>query len=347
MNKWYWHIVLWLGGYLIVNFSSWTIGAFHAQSAVYWWVSLYGTIINVVLVYIHMAYLLPRFLNRQHWWRYTVGAILLIGGLSLLETLIDFALVPWFIPSYVDTFGGFLSENVLIHTVFFFLPSLIYKFSTDWFKHQKLQQRLREEKLQAELSLLKAQVSPHFLFNALNNLFASAQQHGDQKTAAGIAQLGKLMRYMLEDSVHELVPLEQELSYISAYIALQEMRLGQEDPVSISFVHTGEIEAIQLPPLLLIPFIENAFKHGVQFFQPSFVDIELEVIGTHRLEFKVTNSCHDRDKAPTQPPSGRGLKNLGKRLELHYPQRFHLETSDHGDSYEAVLHLNLNPIKDS
>lgn len=346
MGKWYWHIAIWLGGYLIVNCSSWTIGAFHASSATYWWVSFYGTIINAILVYAQLFYFIPRFLNRQGWWRYISATVLLIGGLSLLESLLDFALVPWFIASYVSTFREFLTENILLHTFLFFFPALIYKFSSDWFRHQQLQQRLREEKLQAELALLKAQVSPHFLFNALNNLFASAQQHGDQKTAAGIAQLGELMRYMLEDSVRDLVPLAQELSYLNAYIALQEMRLGQEDPVRISFVHTGEVEAVYLPPLLLIPFIENAFKHGVQFFQPSFVDIQLEVTGNDQLEFKVINSCHEHNGAPSQEPSGWGLKNLRKRLELHYPQRFQLETTNKGHSFEAILRLDLHAIKD-
>ena len=340
MTQWRWHIAVWLIGYLLVNFSSWTVGAFTAGSVAYWWVSAYGTIFNVALVYSHIRYLIPLFLNRQYWWRYVIGIVLLVGGISLTETAIDYALIPWFIPSYLSRFSDLFWENVVLHSSLFLLPSLIYQFSADWFRHQQLQRQLREEKLRAELSFLKAQVSPHFLFNTLNNLFASAQHHGDEHTAAGIAQLAQLMRYMLEDSVRDWVPLTKEVAYMEAYIELQQRRLAADDPVSISFVKKGNVEAVQLPPLLLIPFLENAFKHGVRFHRKSFIEIQLEVTANNQLHYTVTNSCHYEPGQKERAFPGLGLQNLQKRLELHYPDGHQLETVHAGSFFKASLKLN-------
>ena len=324
MRKWILHLVIWLIGYGIVNFSSWTIGAFTAGTVGYWLVSAYGTLFNALVFYGHAYFLLPRFLNRKYWPLYLVSTILLVGVTSVLETGLDFALTPHYISSYLTHFSGFFWENVLAHSIFFLLLSLIYRFSIDWFVNQQLQRQLTEEKLRAELSFLKAQVNPHFLFNTLNNLFASAQQSGDDKTAAGIAKLVDLMRYMLEDSEAELVELTNEVQFLEAYIELQKIRLAEGDPVQITFTKEGEMNDHQIAPLLLIPFVENAFKHGVRFYLPSTVDIHLRA-DPQQLIFEIVNTIQSTDRQSADKDNNLGLTNVRKRLLLNYPDRHQLD----------------------
>lgn len=333
--------MIWLVAYQLVNFSTWTIGAYTAGTPGYWLVSAYGAIFNAIVFYGHAYFLIPRFLNRKSWPVYLGTTILLVGATSLLESWIDFALTPHYVSSYLADFSEILWESVLTHTVFFLFLSLLYRFSIDWFTHQQLQRELREEKLRAELSFLKAQINPHFLFNTLNNLFASSQQAGDHETAAGIAQLVDLMRYMLEDSEAELVGLTKEMQFLEAYIDLQKRRLAAGDPVQITFTKEGEMTDRQIAPLLLIPFVENAFKHGVRFYQPSSVDIRLKM-NAQRLDFVIVNTIHPPDRQAVVKENSLGLKNVRKRLELHYPGRYQLKTVE--DNEYFTIHLTLDNL---
>lgn len=339
------HIFIWVAGYSIINLSSWTVGAFTAGSAGYWWVSAYGTLINAILFYGHANFLLPRLLNRKHWWGYLLATVTLLLGLSVLETGLDILCTQSFAEAYLSGFRALFHENLLTHSVFFLFFSFVFRFGKDWFAHQRLQRQLKEEKLNAELSLLKAQVNPHFLFNTLNNLFASAQQSGDEQTASGIAKLAGIMRYMLSESEVKEVSLKKEVRYLEDYVALQKLRFADTDPIRINFEKQGDLQK-QIVPLLLIPFVENAFKHGIRFHTPSFVDIHIEVTDK-QLNLRVNNTVHAHSSTPLPANHGIGLNNVRKRLAIHYPTQHQLNISETEKDFTVDLQITLSPISHS
>ncbi|MCU0375723.1 MAG: histidine kinase, partial [Chitinophagaceae bacterium] len=191
------------------------------------------------------------------------------------------------------------------------------------------------EKSKAELDTLKAQVNPHFLFNVLNNMYAMAQT-GHPQTAESIMHLSNLMRYITDEATQEVVPLEYELRYIEDYIALQRMRLGEKTKVVYSC--TNNTTNLLIAPLLLIPLVENVFKHGVSNAKPAEIHISVEVydkklmLNTHNLKF---------EKWGKQERHGLGLLNLKRRLEQLHPGGFQLHYKDLGEAFDTQLIIKL------
>jgi Histidine kinase len=166
--------------------------------------------------------------------------------------------------------------------------SLFYFFSTEWIKNEKAKQLMKEEQLSNELSLLKYQLNPHFLFNTLNNLFGMAQEAHNKQLSGGISKLAGLMRFMLYDSNVSKVLLDKEIAYLKDYIEIYKLRTNKDDDIAIDFVLEGDTSNKFIAPMLLIPFIENAFKHGINYRLQSFINIRIAVTGP-ALEFSVIN----------------------------------------------------------
>jgi LytS/YehU family sensor histidine kinase len=177
----------------------------------------------------------------------------------------------------------------------------------------------------AELAGLRAQINPHFLFNALNSLYATALVENSEKTADGIQKLGDMMRFMLHENNHDRIPLSSEVAYLRNYIGIQRMRLDESQKIDIR-VNIQELEnEAYIAPMLLNPFIENAFKHGISFQKPSWIFITLTMDPT-TIFFKVHNSLHQHtSQDPEEGNSGIGLANVQKRLELIYPAKHTIE----------------------
>jgi hypothetical protein len=193
----------------------------------------------------------------------------------------------------------------------------------------------------AELASLRAQINPHFLFNALNSLYATALRENSEKTADGIQKLGDMMRFMLQENNHDRIPLDKEVEYLHNYIQLQRMRVDETHPIEIRVTIQQPDRAIYLAPMLLTPFVENAFKHGISLRNPSWIFITLTLDAT-RLYFKVHNSRHLRpaDSAdPEKDQTGVGLDNVRKRLELIYPGRHTLDIQQSEQDYFVSLTL--------
>ncbi|OUJ70461.1 sensor histidine kinase [Hymenobacter crusticola] len=194
---------------------------------------------------------------------------------------------------------------------------------------------------QAELASLQAQINPHFLFNALNSLYATALQENSEKTAAGIQQLGEMMRFLLEENNRHRILLRQEVHYLHNYISIQRLRLDETQGLDLR-IHLQEPEQeVYLAPMLLSPFVENAFNHGISFQAPSWIYITLTLDATH-LYFKVHNSRHVRppqNLADQRPHVG--LANVRKRLALLYPGRHQLEIQQSEQDYFVALTLLL------
>lgn len=193
----------------------------------------------------------------------------------------------------------------------------------------------------AELSSLRAQINPHFLFNALNSLYATALKENSEKTADGIQKLGDMMRFMLQENNHDRIPLDKEIEYLHNYIDIQRMRVDETHPIDIRVTIQQPNREIYLAPMLLTPFVENAFKHGISLRSPSWIFITLTLDAT-TLYFKVHNSRHPRpaDSAdPERAQSGVGLDNVRKRLQLIYPGRHTLDIQQSEQDYFVSLTL--------
>jgi LytS/YehU family sensor histidine kinase len=187
----------------------------------------------------------------------------------------------------------------------------------DWNGQEKQLRELRALQTGTELNFLKLQINPHFLFNTLNNLFSVAQKNNDEETAGGIAKLADLMRYLLNESSKALIPLEQELHYIHSYIELAKMRFSN-DELDVVFDVQGAVQNHFVPPMLLIPFIENAFKHGVRVGECSRIVFKLN-LSDKRLDFSGNNPDHAAANYSETRHHGIGLENVRKRISLLYP----------------------------
>ena len=218
---------------------------------------------------------------------------------------------------------------------------MVFVFSTgirvinQWLRSEQRTKEIANEKLKAELSFLKAQINPHFLFNTLNNIYALATAQSEQ-TAAAIMKLSSIMRYVLTEARNDLVPLEKEILFTSHYIELQKMRLT--DKTIVDFSVRGEPLGHQIAPLLLLPFVENAFKYGISTRERSPINILLE-IQKDSLNFKICNQKHLNTLLRASDNTGIGISNTKRRLDLFYEDRYTLEIDDKANEFSVHLKI--------
>ncbi len=277
-------------------------------------------------------YILPEYFRKKQWPRmiYQLGLLFLAcqflewGAHELLPGLM------FMIPVGMD---------ILFYLLFLF-AAFAYRLSKEWWRNERQRAQLAEEKLAAELNYLKAQLNPHFLFNTLNNLYALAEREGNEPLSDGIASLAELMRYAVYDSRADFVPLAKELRFIQSMVEIQSLSLEEEDNVDIAFQVSGGPEQLEIAPLLLVPFVENAFKHGIRYGYPSVIRIKAEM-ENHTLRFLASNTIQGRER-PHDENNGVGLENARRRLELLYPGRHRLEAGRQGGLFSVTLQISLD-----
>jgi LytS/YehU family sensor histidine kinase len=218
--------------------------------------------------------------------------------------------------------------------VFFVFLSTAFKFSVDWFLNEKVRKNLESEKLIAELAFLRSQINPHFLFNSLNNIYSLAYQKSD-KAPEAIMKLSEIMRYMLQESNEPRVKLAREIRYLENYIELQKLRFKGQAYIELSI--SGEYSEQVIAPLILISFVENAFKHGMASDPESPIKININIL-QNDLQFDIWNkkSLFNKDES-----SGIGLSNVKRRLDLLYAHQYDLSISEDIDTYYCKLSLNI------
>ncbi len=191
----------------------------------------------------------------------------------------------------------------------------------------------------ANLDFLRSQINPHFLFNALNTLYGTALQENADRTGEGIQKLGDMMRFMLEENMQEKITLNREIDYINNYIGLQRLRTQSSPDIVIQTDIDNQVNNLSITPMLLIPFIENSFKHGISLREPSHIKITLHIKG-NGLYFDVYNSIHVKaDNDPEKNKSGIGLNNVKQRLQLLYPNKHELIIRE--NAKEFFVHLTM------
>jgi two-component system LytT family sensor kinase len=218
--------------------------------------------------------------------------------------------------------------------------AIAYFFLNEWAKSALIQSRLQANQLSTEIKFLKSQINPHFLFNTLNNLFSMAQGKGNDELADGISKLSGMMRYMLYDSNEESVPLGKEITYLEECITLNKLRYADEE-VRVTFDHAGQTADISIAPMLFIPFVENAFKHGVAIGQRAAIQIALWV-SDQRLIFTCANTDYSSIKKMDMEISGIGLENVRRRLELVYPTKHQLIINNDDGKFAVKLEIDLS-----
>ena len=221
--------------------------------------------------------------------------------------------------------------------VFFlvFTVSTCIRVIQQWLNTEKRNEEVEKEKLVTELSFLKSQINPHFLFNTLNNIYSLALVKSDA-TAGAVLKLSAIMRYVLNETKHNWVPLEKEIEFINHFIDLQKVRLT--DKMSIRFHVSGNVEGQQIAPLILIPFIENAFKYGVSTKEPSEITLELRA-ENNTISFFIKNKILKAENNP-HDNTAIGLKNTRRRLELLYPDKHTLTVSEENNQFIVNLILS-------
>lgn len=195
---------------------------------------------------------------------------------------------------------------------------------------------------EANADLLRSQINPHFLFNALNTLYGLAIQEKAERTSEAVEKLGSMMRFMLQENVQEKISLIRDLEYLNNYIALQRLRTDVSPNIKIQIALQQEVSSsIQIAPMLLIPFIENAFKHGISLREESHIRISLE-LKESTLYFDVFNTKHIRsENDPEKHSNGIGLMNVKQRLQLVYPNKHELVIRETTHDYFVHLVINL------
>lgn len=239
----------------------------------------------------------------------------------------------------LDTF--FLIRDILTLVVVAVL-SVAIKMTGKWYITEAERQEEQKERTEAELTNLRQQLNPHFLFNTLNNIYALIAISPEQAQES-MLELSKLLRYVLYENSGNFVPLERELDFIHNYVELMRIRLNPDVnmEINIDVAETGKTVA----PLLFITLIENAFKHGISPSQPSFIHVDIHQNDGKQLNCTIRNSYFPKSESD-QSGSGIGLENLRRRLEILYPHKHILRTEKEGDTFVSELIIPLNQINE-
>ena len=304
----------------------------------------------IIPIYVNALLLIPRYFNRRHWLIYAVLLVLLLLLASAAKALFFMASFAWtgetfdagqqFNKWFLRDFRN-LDKFVFSGTAWIVYLSFAYRFIKDWFVNEGVRRQLLSEKLAMELALLKAQVNPHFLFNTLNNVYALALAEKAETTADSVEKLGALMRYSLHDAQADFILLSQELDYLERYVDLQKLRTTPDRLTVTTHWEVAEVGHRKIAPMILIPFVENAFKYGVSTTEVSNIDIDVAFVAGV-LSLRVQNTVHARQAdSSEETPSGLGLTNVQERLRLIYPDRHRLVHGIQGNTYRVELDVTL------
>lgn len=282
---------------------------------------------------INTEWLIPAVFRRRGIAAYLVSLILLIAGFAILGQIYKVEIVPYeVLNGRTDWFWS------IIPVLFVTAISTGYGFIVYLLREEQGRQEEARERLTSELSFLRSQISPHFLFNILNSIVYLIRSNSPEAESVTL-NLSELMRYMLYTPQQGQVRIEEEISYLENYIALQRTRFGED--VDIQFSRSGSSTELFIEPMILIPFVENAFKHGVGLVQDPVIGVSVELSG-QQLSFHVRNKIGaDPDDAKDES-SGIGLRNVRRRLELLYPDRYELTIREEDDWFLVDLIIRKN-----
>lgn len=315
-------------------------------------------VLHAMLFYLNTLVLMPKLMEKRKYALYFLSlAVLVIASIGIL----------YFLNFHIKPFGGIMPEGrsfrqviqpdlignprakeqmssvIIIRNVMrnfssivtIILLSIVYRIFFQKISEEKREAALRNEHLLSEMKFLKSQVNPHFLFNALNNIYTLVHLKKDQAPAM-LIKLSEMLRYMLYECNDEWVPLEKEITYINNYIELQQLKTEKPQCIVINF--DGADNETLIPPLLLIPFIENSFKHSrIEDIKKGWVAMHLDSSDKH-IHFSITNNIPSLPMTKDES-NGIGLENVRRRLELLYPDKYELKIDESQQEFSVILKI--------
>lgn len=296
-------------------------------------------LIFIAVFYLNYAFLIPKLLLNKKIILYIIISLALITFfIFIFETVLRPTIRPRLLDEILNNPKQYRENNIRLKPpillLLFFALSTCIKLVSEWYRSEKERTIVASQKINSELSFLKAQLNPHFLFNTLNSIYSLANKKSDDTTVA-IVTLSELMRYMIYEANEEYISLEKEIEYIKNYISLQLLRLKDSSGVKIN-VH-GDLN-YKIEPLLLISFIENAFKYGTDYKGKTDIQIKIST-NNNELHLEVYNVSSLQNAIKRNP--GIGLENIQNRLNLLYPNSHNLEITSDKKSFEVKLKINL------
>ncbi|MEO1516807.1 MAG: histidine kinase [Bacteroidota bacterium] len=314
-SRWQRHLLFWIFVHIVHGWTYYVAGHFDR----FWYDAALLAPFDTIVAYASAYWLLPRYLLRRKYLQFLLGfvSILLLFNVATRFVRVEFI--------YADYAGPFWDlTNMIYYTilayafVFLMMGGVLFK---RWFIDERQRQELLAQNLKSELALLRSQVNPHFLFNTLNNIDALIFQN---PTAASesIERLSEIMRYMLYEANTESVPVEKEISYLKGMVALIQLRL--RDAQAIEFCCSGQTEGKNLPPMLLVPLVENAYKHGLKKGELPLIRIHLDLTET-TCRFTVENRLDEQGASRKDGIGGIGLANLRRRLDLIFDDGYQMD----------------------
>jgi two-component system LytT family sensor kinase len=324
------------------------------------WLYYIGNIINGIIFYSNYLILVPKFFFGRRKHKYYLSIIFLLAFLYFVSDRANefvFKYVPGHNyteeidkPKEDKNLNGPPKPNALferppfreMHFFNYAMTSLFMVFFSLGMRvlerhsqTEKLQKELEKEKLNSELAFLKNQISPHFFFNTLNNIYSLISINAEDSQKA-VLKLSKLMRYLLYDSEHGNTMLSNEIDFMNNYIDLMKLRMSNKISLSVSFPE--KYDDINIPPLIFIPFIENAFKHGISYREKSFIDVSMTT-AKESISFRCANSMFKAREENEPDHSGIGLGNVTKRLNLLFPGKHDIKINKSETEFEVLLNI--------
>ncbi|MBW1297746.1 sensor histidine kinase [Aquimarina litoralis] len=347
------HLLFWF----VYHYMWWAIGIGSAKEAAYnIFFSPYNTkflfyfVFQAAAVYFNLYYLIPKFLEKREYLKYLV-----FFALTILVTVLILT-SGYYVTAYVanstvaelfdnQSFSKLLRSGPISSTLASMTLAMSIKLTKNWIKSQQQQQLLEKEKIETELKFLKSQFNPHFLFNTINSIFVLIHKNPDMASES-LANFSDLMRYQLYECNESKIPLEKEINYLKNFINLGKLRLDKTVKVSTT-IKDQAYGNISIAPFILMPFVENAFKHVSQGEdQKNWIEIEL-YCQEENILFRITNSINSYDNYNAEDlmkNSGIGLKNVRRRLDLVYNNQYQLDINKTDKIFTIELQLLLQPL---
>jgi hypothetical protein len=321
-----------------------------------------GNIINGIIFYVNYLILVPKYFFGSRKYKYYISVIFLLIFLYFVSDRSN-ELVFRYVPGRVNTeeinkpesgrkeiippnpdeqhgrppFREMHLFNYMFTSIFLVFFSIGMRVLERHSQTEKLQKELEKEKLNSELAFLKNQISPHFFFNTLNNIYSLISINTEDSQKA-VLKLSKLMRYLLYDSEHGNTKLTNEIDFMNNYIDLMKLRMTNKIRLNVAFPE--KYDDLNIPPLIFIPFIENAFKYGISNREKSFIDINMTT-GNDSIMFRCANSLIKSREENERGQSGIGLENVTKRLNLLFPGKHELKINKSEIEFEVLLRINF------
>jgi sensor histidine kinase YesM len=284
--------------------------------------------------------LIKKFLLKKRIVAFRIGFVVGVVAFTLARRAFNyFYTYPHYWPEGFKTTSYWWFPKLLIEGVNIYLIVALFTmfyFLRDWYEQQRIAQELQRDKAIAQLELLKNQVQPHFIFNTLNNIYSLSQKNSP-RTSDLIYRLSSLLSYMLYDSRQEFIPVSKEMEYIHNYIELEKIRYGERLDVAVNCFDS--VDQFTIPPLLILPLVENSFKHGVSNdVGNSWIRVDLSVKDdwlTVKIEnSRIADACNGHAVY-----NGIGIENVKKRLEIIYPEKHEFKCMSEGQSFLTILKI--------